>query len=165
MRWVRFAVFILIVTVLQASLVNIIAISRLNIKPDLLLILMVFFSIYCTQTEAIITSFTIGFAADIIGPAMGPQIISFGLFGTLLSYLNGVIMIKKMPYQSLVIFISGLLTGVMVHLLTLLKVQPTTANAYTTLFWTSVYSGIVGPFLFLPTAWWMRIKTYRSGQH
>lgn len=163
MRWVRFAVLILIVSVLQASLVNIIAISSLNIKPDLLLILMVFFSIYCNQPEAIITSFTIGFAADIIGSAMGPQIISFGLFGTLLSYLHGVIIIKKMPYQSLVIFISSLLTGMMVHFLTLLKVQPTTANAYTALFGTSVYSSILGPFLFLPTAWWMRIKTYRSG--
>jgi rod shape-determining protein MreD len=165
MRWLRFAVFILIVTVLQASLVDIIAVSRLNIKPDLLLILMVFFSIYCNQPEAIITSFTIGFAADIIGSAMGSRIISFGLFGTLLSYLHGVITIKKMPYQSLVIFISSLLTGVMVHFLTLLKGQPTTANAYTALFWTSVYSSIVGPFLFLPTAWWMRIKTHRSGRH
>jgi rod shape-determining protein MreD len=165
MRWLRFAVFILIVTVLQAGLVDIIAVSRLNIKPDLLLILMVFFSIYCNQPEAIITSFTIGFAADIIGSAMGSRIISFGLFGTLLSYLHGVITIKKMPYQSLVIFISSLLTGVMVHFLTLLKGQPTTVNVYTALFWTSVYSSIVGPFLFLPTAWWMRIKTHRSGQH
>jgi rod shape-determining protein MreD len=162
MRWLRFAFFICLVTVLQAGLVNIIAIGGLNIKPDLLLILMVFFSIYCNQTEAIITSFTIGFAADIIGSAMGPQIISFGLFGTLLSYLHGVIIIKKMPYQSLVIFISSLLTGVMAHLLTLLSNQSTTANAYTVLFWTSVYSSVVGPFLFLPTAWWMRIKTHRS---
>jgi rod shape-determining protein MreD len=165
MRWLRFAVFILVVTVLQAGLVDIIAISRLNIKPDLLLILMVFFSIYCNQSEAIITSFTIGFAADIIGSAMGSRTISFGLFGTLLSYLHGVIIIKKMPYQSLVVFISSILTGVMVNLLTLLKGQSIGANPYTSLFWTSVYSGIVGPFLFLPTAWWMRIKTYRPGRH
>jgi rod shape-determining protein MreD len=165
MRWIRFAVLISLVTVLQASLVDIIAIGRSNIKPDLLLILMVFFSLYCNQQEAIITSFTIGFAADIIGSTMGPRIISFGLVGTLLSYLHGVIIIKKMPYQSLVIFISGLLTGVMVNFLTLLKDQSTTTNAYTVLFWTSVYSSIVGPFLFLPTAWLMRIKAYRSRQH
>jgi rod shape-determining protein MreD len=161
MRWLRFAVFISLVTVLQASLVDIIAISRLNIKPDLLLILMVFFSIYCNQQDAIITSFTIGFAADIIGSAMGPRIISFGLFGTLLSYLHGVISIKKMPHQSFVIFISGILTGVTAHFLTLLKGQPTGADTFTAILLTSVYSGIVGPFLFLPTAWWMRIKTHR----
>ncbi|MDD5064815.1 MAG: rod shape-determining protein MreD [Phycisphaerae bacterium] len=165
MRWLRFAAFICLVTVLQAGLVNIIAISRLGIKPDLLLILMVFFSLYCNQQEAIITSFTIGFAADIIGSAMGPQIISFGLFGTLLSYLHGVVIIKKMPYQSLVIFISSILTGVIAYFLTLLKGQPATANAFTVIFGTSVYSSIVGPFLFLPAAWLMRIKTHRTGQH
>jgi rod shape-determining protein MreD len=165
MRWLRFAVFICLVTVLQASMVDIIAVSRLNIKPDLLLILMVFFSIYCNLPEAIITSFTIGFAADIIGSAMGARIISFGLFGTLLAYLHGVITIKKMPYQSLAIFISGFLTGVLAHFLTLLKGQPTAANAYTVIFWTSVYSSFVGPFLFLPTAGWMRIKISRFRRH
>ncbi|MGA1979552.1 MAG: rod shape-determining protein MreD [Sedimentisphaerales bacterium] len=165
MRWFRFAALILIATVLQASVVDIIAVSRLSIKPDLLLILMVFFSIYCDRSEAIITSFTIGFAADIIGSAMGARIISFGLFGTSLAYLHGVITIKKMSYQSLAIFISGLLAGAMAHFLTLLKGQPTAANAYTALFWTSLYSSLVGPFLFLPTAWWMRIKTHRSVRH
>lgn len=161
MRWLRFAALICLVTVLQAGLVNIIAVGRLNIKPDLLLILMVFFSLYCNQQEAIITSFTIGFAADIIGPAMGPQIISFGLFGTMLSYLHGVVIFKKMPHQSLVIFISSILTGVFAYLLTLLKGQPAT---FTAVFGTAVYSSIVGPFLFLPTAWLMSIKTHR-GQH
>jgi rod shape-determining protein MreD len=164
MRWLRFAVFISLVTVLQASLVDIIAISRLNIKPDLLLILMVFFSIYCDQEDAIITSFTIGFAADIVGSGMGPRIISFGLFGTLLSYLHGVISIKKMPHQSFVIFISGFLSGVTAHILTLFKGQPTGTDTYTVIFLTSVYSSIVGPFLFLPAAWWMRIKINRSGR-
>ncbi len=164
MHWLRFAVFILIVTVLQASLVDVVAVSRLDIKPDFLLILLVFFSIHCNQQEAIITSFTIGFAADIIGSAMGVRIISFGLFGTLLAYLHGVINIKKMPYQSFAIFISGLLTGILAHFLTLLKSQPTGANAYTVVFLTSVYSSFVGPFLFLPTAWLMHIKTYRFGR-
>lgn len=162
MRWVRFAVLIVIVTVLQASLVDIIAVSRFNIKPDLLLILMVFFSIYCSQPEAIITSFTIGFAADIIGPAMGTRMISFGLAGTLLAYLHGFITIRKMPHQSLAIFTSGLFTGVTALFLTFLKGQPAGTNIYTVIFWTSVYSSLAGPFLFLPTGWWMRIRIIRS---
>lgn len=164
MRWFRFAVFISLVTVLQAGLVDIIAVTRLNIKPDLLLILLVFFSIYCNTSEAIITSFTIGFAADIIGSAMGVRIISFGLFGTLLAYLHRVITINKMPYQSLAIFITCFLTGALVHFLTLLKGQPGEPNVYAVLFWTSLYTSFVGPFLFLPTAWCMRIKTYRFGR-
>jgi len=166
MRWFRFAVFILTVTVLQASLLDIITVTDWNIKPDLLLILLVFFAIYSNTSEAIITSFTIGFAADIIGPpAMGPQIISFGLFGTALAYLHRVIAIKKMAYQSAAIFITGLLAGVVVLLLTYLKGQPTGASIYAVLFGTSLYSALVGPFLFLLSAWWMRIKTPRFGRY
>ncbi len=165
MRWFRFAVIILTVTVLQASLLDIIAVTGLNIKPDLLLILLVFFAIYCNTSEVIITSFTIGFAADIISPAMGPQIISFGLSGTALAYLHQVIAIKKMSYQSAAIFITGFLAGVVVHFLTYLKGQPTGSNVYTVVFGTSLYSALVGPFLFLPSVWWMRIKTHRFGRH
>ena len=161
MRRFRFAVFISLVTILQAGLVDIIAVTTLNIKPDLLLILLVFFATYCNTSEAIITSFTIGFAADLIGSAMGSQIISFGLFGTALAYLHRVITIRKMPYQALVIFITGLLAGTLAYLLTLLKNQPAPSNIYAVLFGTSLYSSLLGPFLFLPAAWWMHIKTHR----
>lgn len=155
MRWFRFAVLISLVAVLQAGLL-----AGLNIKPDLLLILLVFFAIYCDSSEAIITSFAIGFAADITGSTMGPQIISFGLFGTVLAYLHRLIAIRKMPYQSLVIFITGLLVGALANLLTFLKGQPATALIY--LSGTSLYSAVVGPFLFLPLAWWMRIKKRKA---
>ncbi len=158
MRWFRFAVLLSLVTVLQASFL-----ADLNIKPDLLLILLVFFAIYCNTSRAIITSFTIGFAADVImvGSAMGPQIISFGLFGTALAYLHRLITIRKMPYQALAIFITALLAGLLAHFLSFLKGESAAPNTYAVLFWTSVYSSLVGPFLFLPSAWWMRIKTDR----
>lgn len=165
MRWFRFAVFISFITVLQASLVDRIAVTPFNIKPDLLLILLVFFAVHSNLSDAIITSFVIGFASDIIGFAMGPQIISFGLVGTLLAYLHHVIAIRKMPYQSLVIFITGLLAGILAHFLTLFKGQLTPPNVYTVVFGTSLYSALVGPFFFLPSAWWMRIKTHRFSRY
>lgn len=163
MRWFRFAVFIAFVAVLQASqLLNMIALTNLGIKPNLLLALLVFFTIYCSTTDAIITSFTIGFAADIsIGSAIGSQTISFGLFGTALAYFNRLITIRNIPYQSLVIFITGCLAGSFAHFLALLKGLSAVANVYTVILGTALYSAIIGPFLFLPTAWWMRIKTQR----
>jgi len=156
MQWLRFAVVTLVATVLQAGLL-----ANWNVKPDLLLIILIFFAVYGTTTEAIITSFVIGFAADIIGSAMGAQTISFGLLGTLLAYMNRVIAIKKMPYQSLAIFLTGISVGIAAHLLALLKDQPAISGIYAGIFWTSFYSAVVGPFLFLPCAWWMRIKTHR----
>jgi rod shape-determining protein MreD len=165
MRWLRFAVLILITTMLQTGLVDITAVTTLNIKPDLLLILLVFFAIYCSRSEAIITSFAIGFAADIIGSVMGPKTISFGLFGTALACLSSVIAIKKMFYQSLVTFLTAILAGMLAQFLTFLKGQPTVAGTYTVIFGTAIYSAILGPFLFLPAAWWMRIKTQRFRRH
>ena len=104
------------------------------------------------------------FAADIAAfSLMGPQIISFGLFGTALANLHRVIAISKVPHQLLAIFVISLLTAITANLLTFLRVQPTTPDIYT-LFGTALYSALLGPLLFLPTAWWMRIKKYRFGK-
>lgn len=163
MRWARFAVFILIATLLQESAVNIIAIK--NITPDLLLIGLVFLSIYCDTSEAIVTSFTIGFCADLIGSTMGAYTLSFGLLGTLLAYMHRVIAVRKIPYQALVIFVTGLLAGIGVGLLGLVKGQSNAFGGFGHLGGTALYSSLIGPFLFLPSAWLMRIKTHRFSRH
>jgi rod shape-determining protein MreD len=155
-------VLVLIATILQTSLISIIAIPALKVTPNLLLILLVFFAIHCKDIDAIITSFTIGLAADIISSTMGPQIISFGLFGTLLSDLHRTLTIKKMPYQSLVIFLTGVFTAGLAFFLNFLKSEPATSNIYIDLFGIPLYSALIGPFLFLPSAWWMRIKKRKT---
>ncbi len=155
MHWFRFAVLVLLATVLQASFF-----ADLNSKPDLLLILLVFFAVYCNTSDAIISSFIIGFAADLIGRTMGPQMISFGIFGTALAYLHRVIAIKKISYQAIAIFITALLVGSLVYILNSIK-EPTPPKIFASLFGIALYSAIVGPFLFLPSAWWMHKKTSR----
>jgi rod shape-determining protein MreD len=164
MRWVRFSIFLLIVTLLQAGLLDVFAVSSLSVKPDLLLILLVFFAVFCPTADAIITSFVIGFAADLIWRTMGPYTISFGVFGTLLAYLNRVVVLKAKHYQAIVIFFVGLLAHLAAHLISLVKMTPVGQDVFKMVFWTCLYSGLIGPFLFLPTAWWMRIKTVRFGR-
>jgi len=161
MRWFRFALLILTVTILQKGLL-----ARWSSKPDLLVIFLVFYAVHYSTSEAIISSFTIGFAADLVGSPMpmGPHMISFGLFGTLLAYLHRVIAIKRMPYQALAIFATSVLTGLAAHLLAHIAGEPITANIFSVVFITALYSSIVGPFLFMPAAWWMRIRTNRFGR-
>jgi len=159
MRWFRYAFFILIITVIQASLLERAAVTQWRIKPDLLLILLVFFAVYCDNRLAVITSFTLGFAADLIGSSMGPQIISFGIFGTLLAYLNQVVAIRHKFYQSMTIFITGIICGTLTYYLNLIKGQPSTDHVFIIIAGTAAYSAAVGPFFFLPSAWWMRINT------
>lgn len=156
MRWLRFAILIISVTLLQDGLL-----SNLKYKPDLLIILVVFFSIYCDMNVAIITSFTIGFASDIIGKSMGPGVICFGVIGTVISFLHQLISIRKIPYQAVAIFVSCFLIGISTYYLYRLKGIGPDPNIYKTVFADSLFSGIVGPLFFLPIAWWMGIKTRR----
>ena len=158
MRWIRFAVLVCFATIVQASFL-----SHFVLKPDLLVILLVFFAVYGSTADAIITSFTIGFAADLIGPTMGSQMISFGILGTSLAYLNRVFALRKIPYQMLSIFVITILAGIMANILNSLKGVLTVE--YIEILKIAVFSGIAGPFIFPAAAWWMRIKTPRRLRH
>jgi rod shape-determining protein MreD len=163
MHWPRFAVLVLIAAVLQKSWIGTIALTDLRVTPDLLLIAMVFFAVRCNETEAIITSFVLGFAADIAtaGFSMGPLIISFGLFGTGLSYLHRLIAIKKVPHQAITIFVVGMGTGFLAWLLARVAGHSPRPGGFGALIGISIYSAILGPVLFLLLDWLMRIKSPR----
>ena len=162
MHWLRFAVLLILAMILQAELVSAIAVSDLDIKPDLMVILLVFFGLRGEPKQAIIASFAIGFASDIIGAGMGPGTISFGLLGSVLAYVRRSLSIKSMPLQAAVIFVAACATTLLANLLSLLQSQPPPRDTIGVLAATAFYSAIVGPFLFLPIAWWMRIKADRQ---
>jgi cell shape-determining protein MreD len=160
MRWPRFAVLVLIITLLQASWVDKIAITRFNAAPDLLLTAMVFFAIRCNPTEAIISSFVLGFASDIVstGFRMGPGIIAFGLFGTALTYMQRVITVRRMGLEALAILVVGFGVGGLTRLLAM----SSGPGGFGVLAGTSIYSAVVGPFLFLLLDLSMGIRSRRS---
>lgn len=164
MRWLRFAVLVLVAAILQTTFVDMIWILNANIKPDLLLILLVFFAVRCDPTEAVIASFAIGLAADLASPTagfMGPRIISFGVFGTLLNDLHNVIAIQRLPFQAAAIFAMGILTAVASHLLAYLRAEPAAFSIARQCFWQPALSGVIGPFVFLPVGWWMHMNQSR----
>ena len=158
MRWIRFAVLITIVGLLQAGAINMFVFK--GIHPNLLLVVMVFFAIYSSTYDAIITSFCIGFIADVIGQAtVGVGMLSFGVSGTLLAYLHSVVQIRKMSYQAVTIFMVSMLAGFLAGLLNLMLKEP--VAGISTLFFISLYSAVLGPFLFLPLGWVMGVKMQR----
>ncbi len=165
MRWSRFAVFILIVTTLQASIIlDWLAVTNLNIKPDLLLVAMVFFAVRCSSYDAIIISFIAGLAADLIGPPIGPHIISFGLLGSLLAHIRGFMIINSTFHQVIAIFITGLLAESLARFLASLAGQPMTINTIGLIFGTAIYSAVIWLFLgwlFSASLRWIGIKQHR----
>ncbi len=161
MRWIRFAVLVLLASVLQAGLVGVLSIRRPEIKPDLLLILLVFFASRCNSTDAVLTSFAIGFIADLVSPVrgvMGPRILSFSLFGTLISDLQGVFSLRRPLYQGGAIFLAGVLTAVLSYLLASLRAEGDPVNLYAQFLWQPLYSAVLGPLFSLPTGWWMHMN-------
>lgn len=154
MRWFSFAALILTAAILQATLP-----AGWAIKPDLLIISMVFFSLYYNTTEAIITAFVIGFAADLIGPVMGPAFLGFGITGTMLAYIRHVLAFQRMVFQGAVIFMVTILTGIIISWLSFIK-QGQDLYTFRTLFLTALISAVLGPVLFMPMALLMRTKSF-----
>ena len=165
MRWARFSIILLVITILNTGdMLDLISVGSLHIRPDLLLIILVFFASNCGMFEAIIASFVIGFAADISGSVMGPYTISFGLFGSLISQLRKVIIMKRMIHQCGAIVATGLLAGGLACLLAFFKTHELAPNIYVALAGMAVYSGIIGPFIWLALgaiAHWLGIRRSR----
>ena len=164
MRWFRFAVLVLVAAVVQTGFSGLVSVVNPNARPDLLLILLVFFATRCHGRDAVIASFAIGFAADLANPAaafMGPRIISFGLLGTLLSELNSVLSVRRASHQAVAIFVMGVFICLLSYGLVRLWIAQTTVGLNRELFWQPLLSGIIGPFLFWPVAWWMQMSKRR----
>ena len=150
MRWIRFTILLVAVTLLNIhSVMDIIAIGPMNITPDLLLILLVFSAINCNIHDTIAVSFLIGFAADISGHAMGPSTIVFGMIGSMISMIRQVVIMKRMIHQGLAVFVVGLFSGLLIEFLTLLKTGQAASSLFSVVFKTSLYSAIVAPFFWL----------------
>ena len=158
MHWLRFTILVLTASFLQANLVEVCAITSAQIKPNLLLVLLAFFSIYSTAYEVIMTSFIIGLCADLTGPAIGPQMISFGIIGTLLAELRQFIVLDKIPQQMLAIGLAGFATAALAALLYPVKGISLTVHWDAYLLWQPLYSAIIGPFLFTGLALMMGMR-------
>jgi rod shape-determining protein MreD len=157
-HWLRFSILVLSASILQTTLVEICAITSAQIKPNLLLILLAFFAIYCNPYDVIITSFIIGLCADLIGPAIGPQMISFGIIGTLVAELRQLVVLDKIPQQILAIGVAGFLTAALAALLYPIKEVSLAVHLDGYLLWQPLYSAFIGPFLFSGIAFIMGIR-------
>ena len=148
MRWIRFSIILLIMTLINSgNMLNIISISDLNIRPDLLLILLVFCAANCRTLDAMVISFAIGFAADISGTCIGPYTIAFGVLGSMISQMRKVVIMKKMTHQAMAVFFIGLVGGALVQMLIFAKMKLSAPSVYVIVFFGAVYSGLFGPFL------------------
>ena len=148
MRWIRFTILILVAAILQTSLVQLLALTEAEIKPNLLLILLVYFSVHANGADGIITSFAIGLCADLIGSGVGPQMVSFGLTGSLLTEIRKLIDLRPILNQIIVVVLAGMLSGLLTLPLYAVKGCPSPAGHWPILLWEPLYSSLLAPLLF-----------------
>lgn len=151
MRWIPFTLLLAAATLLNSgNLLNLIAVGSLNIRPDLLLIMMIFFAVQADWRDGVIAAFIIGLAADISGVAMGPHVLTYGLIGAILAQTRRVVIMKRKRHQALSIFVIALIAGVMIQLLTWMKTGVLTEKFHWIVLGTALYSALAGPIV-----WWI----------
>ena len=129
---------------------NVLALTEAQIKPNLLLILMVFFSINSTAQEAIVSAFLIGLFADLVGSGMGPQLLAFGVIGSLISEIRHILVMRHIPQQMIVVLVAGFLCGLIALALFKIKGCPPPTHAVHLTLWQPLYSAcLAGPLFWV----------------
>jgi len=150
MHWIRFIILILIAAIVQTSLVGVLALTEAQIKPNLLLILMVYFAVHYSAQEAIVSAFLIGLFADLIGAGMGPQLLAFGVVGSLISEVRHILVMRHIPQQMIVVCLAGVLCGLISFMLFKIKSCPLPTHALHLILWQPLYSAcLAGPLFWV----------------
>jgi rod shape-determining protein MreD len=146
MHWTRLVLVILLATILQLALNNFLPIA---FRPDLLIIVMVFFVANTEGNWPIIAAFAVGFAADLISPVsmMGPHTIAFGVTGSLLALARRSITLDNAVFVGIAVFIVCYIAGVLSQFLISFH-QQTPPGAYLSLLWASLASAVIGPYIY-----------------
>jgi len=144
MHPIRLGIVILMTAILQVAIDRLLSFS---FRPDLLVILLVYL---VTSTEGnwpIIAAFAVGFAADLISLPVGPNTIAFGIAGSLLAMTRRSVTFDNPLLVALAVFAVCLVGGAIGQILAGFK-QAVGAGAFKSLFWMSLASAVIGPYLY-----------------
>jgi rod shape-determining protein MreD len=108
MKTTRNVLLIILALFLQSSWTN--AISLWEVKPDLVVLILVFVGITSGQIEATILGFFSGFLIDVYNPEwMGVNTLSNSLIGFAVGYSRMGIVAEDIQVQATILFISSLM--------------------------------------------------------
>ena len=162
MHWIRLSVPVLVFALLQSSLIGVIGITTHHIQPSLFVILLIYVAVHSTPTDAIATSFLIGLMADLFGSAVGPQVVAFGIVGSLFAELRYFVRLSQMPQQMVAAFVACALTAGIALLLYPLKGQAAPLMSPAALLGQSLYSAVLYPFVSWPLDFMVRLRRRRT---
>jgi rod shape-determining protein MreD len=145
MHWTRLAMVVLVAAVLQLVLNSLL---NFAFRPDLVVIVMVFFVASTEGLWPIISAFACGFAADLVSSmAMGPHTIGLGIAGSLLALARRSVAIDNPIFVAIAVFVVCVVSETLAQILISFR-QPTPAGAYASLLWTALASAVIGPYIY-----------------
>lgn len=148
MKTFLFIIVLFVSMILQAgNITNCISFGELYIKPDILLILMVYLATVSEPIAAVIISFILGMAADTIMLPPGPFMISYLLVGTVISNLKKMQLSDNAVFQGVLVFLACAAVLSLSELLKFITNHPVSSHLLTRIFATSFYSAVLTPFV------------------
>lgn len=148
MRWFSFLTILLAATLLEAgNLLNFFPVTGWYVKPGILITLLVYYALVCRYEEAIVTSFFIGFAADLATGIMGPHMISYGLLGVFLNQMGQMLVVKRAVFKAAIVFLAFVLAETCAYWLFVLKMDETLQDAQSIILLRGFYSAVVSPLI------------------
>lgn len=148
MKIFLFIIALFVSMILQAgNITNYIALGESYIKPDILLILLVYLASTAEPVAAVILSFILGLAADTIMLPLGPFMISYLLAGTVISNLKKMQLSDNAVFQGVLVLLACIVVLSLSELLKFITGHPISSHLLTRIFATSAYSAVLTPFV------------------
>lgn len=148
MRWITIIVILLFFTILDSgNISNYISVSQLNIKPEILIILLAFLSSKLEGRDCVLASFLIGFMADVSSTTIGPAILAYGIAGYGFSNIKDVLVLNRMRYQAITVFLLAVVVISLVEALTYFKIHQASPSIIMTVLGKSLYTALLAPFV------------------
>ncbi len=166
MRWVIFSLLLLVSMILDAgNVLNVIALGQWNIKPSVLITVLVFSTLNSSSRYGIICGFATGFAADVAGTVMGPHMLCFGIIGLILTRFQKTMTLRRFPHQMAVVFLTFLAAELPAYALSVFKTGEKTPHILPVLLLTGAYSSLAAPFVWaILRSVWPKVQTRTMGR-
>lgn len=154
MRWIPFIILLYLAAVFQTTLAPVIEIN--SIRPDLLIILAVFYALTAPRYDALLACWCTGFLIDLttVGYAnhsnVGVYAVGLGIAGILIVGLRDYT-IQDSPLTQMIyclatkIFVTGIM---LVHMVYIAKVEGVAMRFFAIGCWEAVYTGLLAPYAF-----------------
>ncbi len=160
MRWTLFTFVVLAGMLLDGgNLLNVLAVGGWHVRPVVLISILAFASLNNRHSSAVICSFMIGLAADIISGTMGPYTLCWGVAGAILNRFGRVLLMKRVVYQGLIVLVCYILTEWPAGWLTAWKTGSAQPHGAASAVLTGLYSAFIAPVLWrILLAVWPKIQ-------